>query len=719
MSVEPVPRPFAQTPELGNFVRLPYLDTALTELTDAARAGDGLVILSGAWGTGKSHLALVLAEQLATLECEPITAAEAKPAKVANFCRRDTDRALTPIIVQGSGLITRRSFHLAILHALQKPYTGLREQEARLSILDTARELVAAERPLVVIVDDVQEVSDRILEELRAITNFVHDGQPLVRVVMIADLDFDERLATSALEAVNHRIICQANLRTLTTPESVEYIRERLTHLGLDPAKLLELEAIEEIACIAAGLPRAINVLAERSLAVAANRSSNAIEPNTTTDGEPASNPEAASALVTRQDVIDALAAVESLSLPWRRPLSLENESWRVPKPINPIPQLEPLDGAVFEVGTSSTANSAPDESSATAPQPPSTRPASPQPADGLAPLRRIKEFIDDTGELGFALDTYLNSVAESDDSDQQSSDPADVIKAENPLKATPPQDHLDKTVEQSGSAPDGSAVEESAAEESAAAECLSEHVPDFAQPFPAPEPEQIPVEPIAASNQSAQAPPDETSSKDDSPETEAKEQASTEQASNDEAVPQPTAEIESQPEPLSLDDTQAVDPEPGDVRSAERAIERSESASKLLDAMIPLVETERPEDSAVEALEQLLETDAAGLNSRDDIIRDGDESTLGGQALNLAAEIGSALQPRDQHILEGDDRDTPTFAFDQTSRTRSTAPASQNAVNAAPPHHAAAFEPETATPSAGKRRLEGLFTRLRRQSQQ
>lgn len=714
MSAEPLTRPFAQTPDVSRYVALPAVEAAVVEMCESIRCGDGLSILSGPWGSGKTQAGLEIVNRLTTTPTvDEEAASEAENENGEQIGRRLSDRVLEAVLLNGSGLITRRSFHQAVLHALDKPYAGLREQEARLATLDAARELAAADRPLVVVVDEAEHVSDRILEELRAITNFVLNGQPLVRITLIADPAFEERLATGSLEAVNQRIVCQANLRTLTTEESKLYIEGRLAAVGQKSADLFEVDAVEETVCIAGGLPRAIHVLAEKAIEVAGDRAQNAA---VDLDAEAAHNDvpaerqhneqesNASSHRVTRADVIDALAKVESLSMPWRRPLSLDSEEWQGQRRTDQLPQLEPLDGAVFEVGTSD-------------------RPATAAvnfADDLLSPLRRMHEFIDETGELGLgsSIGMPLKAVSEPIAIDLESELASDEALETLAESASQPDDEgvrdefVDSTSVESpvddASVVDNSNIEAVASDDLLATEddqdssaVVEADVPEFAHPFPAPIDSDD--EEFVPTFECVEIDGTNSDNKDAEPDNDTDDEVAEDVAAHDETD----------------EETQTEQPP---VDSAAIADHRATSATKLLDAMLPLVENEQPDDADVEALETLLEADSNGV---DELGQSGDEDSLGGQALNLAAELGAAIQ-LNRSAMSGPQDDRPNFAFEgnvarkpsvDATGTASKASALENTVHT---DRAAvqltSDEPQCVEiPNAAPRRLQGLFTRLRR----
>ena len=82
------------------------------------------------------------------------------------------------------------------------------------------------------IVDEAHLLAPRMLEELRALTNFADAGESLLRLIISGQLSLEETLSTSALLAFNQRIGIQTTLESLTRDESVEYVSRRLALAG-------------------------------------------------------------------------------------------------------------------------------------------------------------------------------------------------------------------------------------------------------------------------------------------------------------------------------------------------------------------------------------------------------------------------------------------------------------------------------------------------------
>ena len=143
------------------------------------------------------------------------------------------------------------------------------EQELRLELISYARELAETCSGIALIVDEAHLLGEHILEELRALTNFVSDSRPLFRVMLSGQLSLEDLLTQRSLSAVNQRLTCHATLERLTKQESLEYLMTRTLNSGGQIEELMSDEALQLIVEASDGLPRCLNQLADHALALA------------------------------------------------------------------------------------------------------------------------------------------------------------------------------------------------------------------------------------------------------------------------------------------------------------------------------------------------------------------------------------------------------------------------------------------------------------------
>jgi type II secretory pathway predicted ATPase ExeA len=237
-------RPFSATPDAdccfldaGNFRQ------ALHELANCMVGGQGIGVLTAPAGLGK------------TLLCQKLVA--------------ELEGDFQPVLLSNGNYPTRRSLLQAILYELGHPYNQMGEQELRLALTSAVKEICQSREAVVIVVDEAHLLNDRLLEEIRTLTNLVERGTSLVRFVLAGQLTLDEKLAEPAFDAFNQRICSQAALEALTRQESADYIAYRLQWAGGDANTIFTPEAIEYICQAGDGSPRCLNQLCDHSLLLA------------------------------------------------------------------------------------------------------------------------------------------------------------------------------------------------------------------------------------------------------------------------------------------------------------------------------------------------------------------------------------------------------------------------------------------------------------------
>lgn len=127
----------------------------------------------------------------------------------------------------------------------------------------------------VLIIDEAQNLSADVLEQLRLLTNLETSERKLLQIILIGQPELREMLARPELEQLAQRVTARYHLKALSPAESSQYIRHRLGVAGLSGTVPFDREARKRIHQLSRGVPRRINLLCDRSLlgAYAAGRS--------------------------------------------------------------------------------------------------------------------------------------------------------------------------------------------------------------------------------------------------------------------------------------------------------------------------------------------------------------------------------------------------------------------------------------------------------------
>jgi general secretion pathway protein A len=123
----------------------------------------------------------------------------------------------------------------------------------------------AGESP-VLIVDEAQGLSNRVLEEIRMFLNLESCNEKLLQVVIAGQPELEDRLQQPALRHVKQRIALRCKTAALSLDEAHQYIQARLHVAGADGARIFASEAMDAVHFYSRGIPRVMNLLCEHAL---------------------------------------------------------------------------------------------------------------------------------------------------------------------------------------------------------------------------------------------------------------------------------------------------------------------------------------------------------------------------------------------------------------------------------------------------------------------
>ncbi len=118
----------------------------------------------------------------------------------------------------------------------------------------------------VLIIDEAQNLSPDVLEQLRLLTNLETSERKLLQIVLIGQPELRGMLARPELEQLAQRVIARYHLDALSEKETAQYISHRLAVAGLKGALPFDGGALHRIHQLARGVPRRINLVCDRAL---------------------------------------------------------------------------------------------------------------------------------------------------------------------------------------------------------------------------------------------------------------------------------------------------------------------------------------------------------------------------------------------------------------------------------------------------------------------
>jgi len=213
---------------------------ALAHLLYGTSNAGGIVVLTGEVGTGKTTLCRCLLGQLPS----------------------DTDAALVV-----NPKLTAHEMLAAVCDELAIRYDR-RKKSIKLLIDALNCYLLAAHadgRHTVVIIDEAQQLTADVLEQLRLLTNLETDEKKLLQIVLLGQPELNSLLAQSHMQQLAQRITARYHLRPLTYQDTIAYVRHRLSVVGGSTTLFTGL-ALRHLYRASGGVPRMINTIADRAL---------------------------------------------------------------------------------------------------------------------------------------------------------------------------------------------------------------------------------------------------------------------------------------------------------------------------------------------------------------------------------------------------------------------------------------------------------------------
>jgi len=129
----------------------------------------------------------------------------------------------------------------------------------------------------VLVIDEAQNLSADVLEQLRLLTNLETSERKLLQIILIGQPELRDLLARPDLEQLAQRIVARSHLGPLDAAETAQYVRHRLAVAGLARAVPFDRRALAKVHRLSGGVPRRINLLCDRALLGAYARSEPAV----------------------------------------------------------------------------------------------------------------------------------------------------------------------------------------------------------------------------------------------------------------------------------------------------------------------------------------------------------------------------------------------------------------------------------------------------------
>lgn len=214
---------------------------ALAYLTYGIKERVGFIEITGEVGTGKTTICRVLLNQL-----------DEKTKSAFIFNSNLTELQLMQTIVDDLGIKTDKKHRSALFQALNQ---FLIEQ-------------LAQNNNVVLIIDEAQNLSLTLLEQIRMLSNLEAENEKLLQIVLVGQPELREKLKLPELRQLRQRIAVRYHIESLKPQEIALYIAHRLRMAGATngASPVFEERAVNEIYKYSGGIPRVVNVLCDKAL---------------------------------------------------------------------------------------------------------------------------------------------------------------------------------------------------------------------------------------------------------------------------------------------------------------------------------------------------------------------------------------------------------------------------------------------------------------------
>ncbi len=231
--------PFNITPDPRFLYFSPRHQEAFNHLLFGVSQRKGFILLTGEVGAGKTTVCRKLLEELGP--------------------RYHTALILNPCI---SGTMLLR----AIAAELGIEVSG----RDRLSYLEALNRFVLDEvnsgHDIVLVIDEAQDLSDELLEQVRLLSNLETDAQKLIQIVLMGQPELRAKIDRPRLRQLRQRITVRYHLAPLTLAETATYIAHRLNLAGGNGLPRFDQGALKRVYQYSDGVPRLINAVCDKAL---------------------------------------------------------------------------------------------------------------------------------------------------------------------------------------------------------------------------------------------------------------------------------------------------------------------------------------------------------------------------------------------------------------------------------------------------------------------
>jgi len=291
--------PFSVSPDPHYLFLTRHMQEALDCLTYGIQSRKGFILLTGEVGTGKTTLINKLLELLHDQQL---------PTAFIFNSRLDVTQFLN-YMMQDFGI----------------PCDAKTKSKVLIQFYNWLLDRYRAGETAVLIVDEAQNLSEELLEEIRMMTNVESSTDKLLQIVLVGQPELEQKIKQPQLRQLRQRITLRARTYPLSLGETKLYVNQRLRIAGSKGEEIFDPASLAAIYRYSSGIPRVVNLICEHCLVSAFVDRQSVVKVNVVDavardfdlgDGYnlPEMAPPASSAPGSKSDLRDALKSLNDLA---------------------------------------------------------------------------------------------------------------------------------------------------------------------------------------------------------------------------------------------------------------------------------------------------------------------------------------------------------------------------------------------------------------------
>ena len=232
-------KPFNMTPDPKFFFPSVKHNEALDSLIYAINQRKGFVVITGEIGAGKTTVCRTLLNRLDS---------NTKVALITNT------------------YVNAKELLMNILDEFSVEYKPMSKGRLLAKLNEFLIEQLANDVNVVLIIDEAQNLTPSVLEEIRMISNLETETDKLIQIVLMGQPQLKKKLKLERLEQLRQRIVVHYHIYPLTREEMADYITHRLRVVSNNGFDFFTKEAVEQVYNFSKGTPRLVNLICDSAL---------------------------------------------------------------------------------------------------------------------------------------------------------------------------------------------------------------------------------------------------------------------------------------------------------------------------------------------------------------------------------------------------------------------------------------------------------------------